>query len=206
MFEKKIQAVIDALEYCEPTDDEICDALENNPALSDLGLSIASGETRYAVMSPKWDFVLKIPRYEYASRDYCEIERQHYESAKTFGVERICLPIEFFYETDSGICIYKQPCYTVSTSDAGWKYGKYLDKRHTPNPHSKIVQKVKRDCYGGYRIDERWIGRVIQLYGKKFMRSVELWIQANQINDLHNSNTGWLNNKPIIIDYAGYHD
>ena len=55
-----------------------------------------------------------------------------------------------------------------------------------------------------YDTHEYWIARVTQLYGKKFMRSLENWIAEYEINDLHKGNIGMLNGVPVLLDYAGY--
>ena len=166
------------------------------------------GETRHVIWADGWDFVLKIPRYGYTSCDYCEIEMEHYESAKVFGVEQICLPIELVYTTDTGIKIYKQPRYTFDTR-AGRENGhkEYLIRRNIPvRTPNRMLNKIKSATYDGHRIDDYWMARVLQLYGKKFCRSFEKWVSANYINDLHAHNTGWLDKKPILLDYAGYHE
>lgn len=200
-----IDELISVLENCEAYDGEISDCLDEFADNHSRHIIISSGETRYAVIFKHENFVLKIPRYGYCKEDYCQAEIRAYESAKKFHVERILLPIELYYTTSTGIAIYKQPKYSFSTSDGTYNrgYDTYLNHRNTPY-HKPIVRKITHECYDGRRINERWMARVLQLYGKKFCRSFEAWTNENSVNDLHNSNTGWLNNKPIILDYAGF--
>jgi len=200
-----IDELISALENCEATDDEISDCLDGFADSHRRDIIITSGETRYAVIFKYNNFVLKIPRYEYCKEDYCQAEIRAYESAKKFRVERILLPIELYYTTTTGISIYKQPKYSFSTSDGEYNlgYDGYLNHRNIPT-RCPIVRKITDECRDGDRISRRWMARVLQLYGKKFCRSFEAWTMENNVNDLHNSNTGWLDNKPIILDYAGY--
>lgn len=200
-----IDELISVLENCEATDDEINDCLDEFANNHRRDVAIASGETRYAVIFKRDNFVLKIPRYDYCKEDYCQAEIRAYESAKKFRVERILLPIELYHTTTIGIAIYKQPKYSFSTSDGEYNrcYNTYLNNRNTPY-HKPIIHKVTNECYDGCRISRHWMARVLQLYGKKFCRSFEAWTMENNINDLHNNNTGWLDNKPIILDYAGY--
>ena len=202
-----IDELISVLEDCDANDDEISDCLYGFADSHSHDITIASGETRYAVVFKRNNFVLKIPRYEYENckEDYCQAEIRAYESAKKFHVERILLPIELYHTTTTGIAIYKQPKYSFSTSDGDYNlgYDSYLNRRNTPI-NCSVVKKITRECCDGNRISRRWMARVLQLYGKKFCRSFEEWTMENNVNDLHNSNTGWLNNKPIILDYAGY--
>lgn len=200
-----IDELISILENCEAYDGEISDCLDEFADNHSRHIIISSGETRYAVIFKHENFVLKIPRYGYCKEDYCQAEIRAYESAKEFRVERILLPIELYHTTTTGIAIYKQPKYSFSTSDGDYNlgYDGYLNRRNVPT-NCAIVRKITRECYDGNRISRRWMARVLQLYGKKFCRSFEAWTLENNVNDLHNSNTGWLDNKPIILDYAGY--
>ena len=200
-----VDELISALEDCDAIDNEIGDCLDAFADSHSRYIVISSGETRYAVIFKHDNFVLKIPRYGNCAEDYCQAEIRAYESAKKFRVERVLLPIELYHTTTTGIAIYKQPKYSFSTSDGDYNrnYDSYLNRRNIPQ-HRPIVRKITNECCDGGRISRRWMARVLQLYGKKFCRSFEAWTNENQINDLHNSNTGWLNNKPIILDYAGY--
>ena len=200
-----IDELISVLENCCADDEEISHCLDDFADNHCRHIVISSGETRYAVIFKRDNFVLKIPRYGYCKEDYCQAEIRAYESAKKFRVERILLPIELYHTTSTGIAIYKQPKYSFSTSDGEYNYGydTYLSRRNTPR-HKPIVNKVTSECCDGGRISRHWMARVLQLYGKKFCRSFEAWTMENHVNDLHNRNTGWLNNKPIILDYAGY--
>lgn len=190
----------------EPDDNEISNAIDEMPEY----FQWACGETRYAIWHSSWDFVIKIPRYGYASEDYCQIEVDNYECAKKWRVEKICLPIEVYKSNIFGLTLYKQARYTNSTGESYQRrigYKKYLEKRNI----NKIVDtglpsRISDCCYGHRGIDSYWTARVLQLYGKKFCRSFEAWTMECRINDLHNQNTGWLNNKPILLDYAGYHE
>jgi hypothetical protein len=202
-----VDELISVLENCEANDNEISDCLYDFADNHSHDIVIGSGETRYAVVFKHDNFVLKIPRYNYrnCSEDYCQAEIRAYESAKKFHVERILLPIELYYTTTTGIAIYKQSKYSFSTCEGEYSlgYNVYLSRRNVPIC-KPIIHKIINECRDGSRISSRWMARVLQLYGKKFCRSFEEWTMENGINDLHNSNTGWLNNKPIILDYAGY--
>ena len=200
-----IDELISTLENCDADSYEIGDCLDEFADNHRRDVAISSGETRYAVVFKHDNFVLKIPRYGYCKEDYCQAEIRAYESAKAYRVERILLPIELYHTTSTGIAVYKQPKYSFSTSDGDYNcnYDVYLNRRNIP-AHRPIVRKITDECRDGDRISRRWMARVLQLYGKKFCRSFEAWTMENNVNDLHNSNTGWLDNKPIILDYAGY--
>lgn len=197
-----MERVFNLLKNINTNDRDIQDALDTLPA----AFQYAYGESRFAVWHKDWDFVLKIPRYGYATIDFCQREVDNYREAFAYGVERICLPIEHVYTTPSGIRIYKQKRYDFCTSDgldSKINYRHYLRKRNVPRDE-KITAVVIGGCHQGYRINAYWIARMVQLYGKKFAKSFEQWTRDCRINDLHDFNTGWLDNKPILLDYAGF--
>ena len=49
-----------------------------------------------------------------------------------------------------------------------------------------------------------WFLFVYATYGKEFCKRFINWANDNKVNDLHDCNVGFLHNKPIILDYAGY--
>lgn len=199
----KIETIYQLFDNVEKNDWSIRDTLQDFCLKNELQYNY--GETRCVIWDKSWDFVLKIPRYSYASYDYCALEVEHYKSAIEYGVARICLPIEPIYTSNTGIVIYKQTRYSFDCREASYnKYNDYLKRKNIPNNPYGIRQKVQNTCYDGSRINNEWLARVIQLYGKKFVQSMVKWIAVNSINDLHGRNTGYLNNKPIILDYAGY--
>ena len=104
-----IDELISVLENCCADDEEISHCLDDFADNHCRHIVISSGETRYAVIFKRDNFVLKIPRYGYCKEDYCQAEIRAYESAKKFRVERILLPIELYHTTSTGIAIYKQP-------------------------------------------------------------------------------------------------
>ena len=53
--------------------------------------------------------------------------------------------------------------------------------------------------------DDLWTARAYQIYGKKFMKKFAELTNTYGINDLHQGNTGYLNNRPVLLDFAGYH-
>lgn len=174
--------------------------------LSDICEVNRNGETKTVFLHKEWDFVIKVPNYySYARHNYCQLEADNYKKACAYRVERVLLETALLCTLKNGIQLYVQPRYTIDNND-------YMDSpihRHRLqkkcNTYRKpIVSKVAGEMYDGFRLNNLWLSRVIQLYGKRFMRSLEKWTQENRIGDLHDCNVGWVNNKPIILDYSGY--
>lgn len=165
-----------------------------------------NGETKTVFLHEDWDFVIKVPNYyHYANHNYCQLEADNYKKACAYRVERVLLETALLCTLKNGIQLYVQPRYTIDNND-------YIDDavnrcrlQKKCNAHRKpIVSKVADGMYDGFRLNNLWLARTIQLYGKKFMRSLEKWTMENRIGDLHDCNVGWMNNKPIILDYSGY--
>lgn len=169
---------------------------------TELNCRTSSGATRRVFIFPKLGVVIKFP---YDSHNYCEQEVEYYESAKTYGVERLLLPIEKVGVTKGGIPLYIQPIYKYTIEEMGWDDKDRVRKRTRKTRNHKITRKIARGCY--YSPDSEWVTRATQLYGKKFMLSFEKWTKAHRVNDLHDQNVGYIGNfRPVLIDYAGYNN
>lgn len=169
----------------------------------DLDVRNACGASRLCAIFPDEGVVLKVPRMNDCTRDYCALEVKNYENAKVYRVENILLPTEFVCETAFGCKIYKQPMYSKAFCNVSGKDYEVLMKTLHGLESKKIVTEIHCSVYD-CRLAKVWTARVLQLYGKRFMRSFEKWTQFCEVNDLHDGNVGFLNGKPIILDYAGY--
>lgn len=165
------------------------------------GYEMHTGATRICVYHKDWDFVLKFDE-EYQTTAYCSLECYHYEMAKAYRVERVLLPIERVATFDNGLKVYRQAKFTTGWHDLSNKDNKALRSAYEQTKHSKTFKKIYKGMH--HDTHEFWVARVTQLYGKKFMRSLENWISEYQVNDLHTGNIGLLNSVPVLLDYAGY--
>lgn len=165
------------------------------------GYEMHTGATRICVYHKDWDFVLKFDE-AYHTTAYCSLECYHYEMAKAYRVEKVLLPIERVATFDNGLKIYRQAKFTAGWNDLSRKDNKALRSAYEQVRRSKAFKKIHDGMH--YDTHEYWIARVTQLYGKKFMRSLENWISQYQVNDLHMGNIGLLNGVPVLLDYAGY--
>lgn len=167
------------------------------------------GATKVVFLHNNWDFVIKVPKYyHYRKNNYCQLEVEHYQSAVQFRVEKVLLETKVLTTLPNDITLYVQPCFQIDHSSFSRDNRKRatLIKRLNNNDYTTPTrEKALQGMYDSYRIDSLWFCRLVQLYGKKFARSLEKWSQINEVGDLHSSNVGWYNNKPIILDYAGYY-
>lgn len=86
------------------------------------------------------------------------------------------------------------------------KDSKYLYKTKTVSPI--IIDKIDT-CFQSIRrgrsIDTTWASMAIVIYGKRKCKALCKFVIENGINDLHLSNIGYLKDKPVILDFSGYH-
>ena len=169
------------------------------------GLELASGETRYCIISKDWDFVLKISRFDNVRDDYNAIEFANYENACKLGIEKIFLKMWKFGTLDCGLDIYAQVRYSFAHSGIDNNKERKMRKQVRKICFCKIYRKSHENAYDGYRISNEWYARAYQIYGKQFMRKFERFTKQHRIGDLHDSNVGYLGKMPIILDFAGYH-
>lgn len=165
-----------------------------------------NGETKTVFLYKDWDFVIKVPNYySYPHHNYCAIEAENYAKAAAYNIQRVLLETALLLVLPNGIKLYVQPRYTTDQCDLHRDMAKRKHLHRTLNNlDSNRTREIAKSMYDGYRISLEWMARVIQLYGKKFARSLEKWTQDNRIGDLHSRNVGWIKNRPIILDYSGY--
>lgn len=168
--------------------------------IGDKGLQFHTGATRGCFTCSDWNYVIKFDLYKKGT--YCQTELRNYERAKFYRVEQVLLPIERHTILDNGIEIYFQTPYTSCYKNCPKDVARELEKaKRAMNP--RLFNHIQASM--NYDIADRWVARVVQLYGKKFLKSFQEWRKECEVNDLHRGNIGFLGNRPIILDYAGYH-
>lgn len=204
-----LDKLFDELVWCEQNDD-FFDYYTAGEFAENNNLEFYCGASKFVFTKPEWNYVIKMPRTEVLEykdfMDYIDLEVKNYEIAKSMGIEKILMPntcigwVNFHGET---VKIYQQPKYTRSWWLFDDGLADVLKKRMHYNWNE--IHKIKRsffDC--GIRLDDAWVGRIVQLYGISFLRKVAEWTNECEIDDLHPNNYGVLGRRPVIIDYAGY--
>lgn len=168
-------------------------------------LHASCGATRFVCWDDDWGTVLKINLSAEYDNDYCAFEASNYEEARAMGIEAILLPTTKIAEIGNGDFIYSQPRYTCDFAALPRDERNRLDKVTKKVIAGRVYGRSMSHCYDKHRIHYIWYARAYQMYGKKFMRQFEDWTNRFKIGDLHNHNVGFLNGKPILLDYAGFY-
>ena len=81
-----------------------------------------------------------------------------------------------------------------------------ISKTATDKIVVKIEQEFQKAGNGYHRsLDHNWAKMAIVLYGKRACKALCEFVIDNSINDLHGSNIGYKDGRPIILDFSGYH-
>lgn len=131
-------------------------------------------------------------------------EAMIYEAAKKQGLERILLFTTLFYVNQAGIKFYIQEKIDKSSCELDRDAMKRLKEKANKKNNKSKVREISHKMKSPPR-DDLWTARAYQIYGKKFMKKFAELTRTYGINDLHRGNTGYLNNRPVLLDFAGYH-
>lgn len=224
---KMLQQVNIPSQFSEDTLNDYVDALKE--INSGLEWSWDGGISKFVLLFANYDKVIKIPylgKYDYDAYedaiaqdvgadhtleeffyeftgpenydniergwDYCELETMFYEIAETKGLAQ--------YFAKEELC--------------GWIKGHpiYLQTRVTPLESvcsrtigereaatEKRCQELHIHC-----LDTQWVSDFFDEYGEEEYLRLCAFLTEYDITDLHIGNLGYLNNKPILLDYSSY--
>ena len=158
-----------------------------------------SGASKYCIIPKNCPFVFK---WDKIGENECEREYQNYIASLEYGLTMLFPKTEVFY-TIGRWTIYIQEKVDFSAGSVPRKqFDKYI--KMTCNVKLDLVCKVNNHCFGPTNIDSLWLKMLILLYGKKITKKFEKFTNDFKINDLHMDNIGYINNRPVVLDFSGY--
>ena len=182
--------------------------------LADKGYSepeyrIREGATKLCIVPKNADFVIKwsITYYE-DSDDWDEAleEVSIYNKAVEAGLGMFFPKTEVFCVVNGITFVIQEKIDFSTLNTPNSKESKYKYQTRTVSPI--IIAKMDNCFYQmkrGRELNPLWASMAIVLYGKRKCKALCKFIIENSINDLHYSNIGYLKDKPIILDFSGYH-
>lgn len=170
---------------------------------------VCDGASKICIVPKNADFVIKWSTSCLSGEeDYDEAydEVLIYEKAVREGLEMFFPKTEILC-TIGGINFVVQEKIDFSALNTPRnKENKYIYKTRTVSP--AIIDKIDT-CFQSIRrgrsIDTTWASMAIVIYGKRKCKTLCKFVIENGINDLHLSNIGYLKDKPVILDFSGYH-
>lgn len=168
---------------------ELVDYEENYQCTN--GVWLCSGATRCAIIDDSCDWIVKFD-LDGNHEDYCEREARIYREAKNYDVQDMLVPcIDLgFWHGRWHLYAYKR------VEDRFCGIGVFSDEE------SKIANKYSSSPLGE-KSKSVTIG-LLRDWGSEMMERLNELCINWRINDLHSGNVGYLDNKLVIIDYAGY--
>ena len=144
------------------------------------------------------------------STDYCARELYLYHKAKQAKVSEVLIK-NTYIGTINDEPVYIQPRVTTF-------HGYYADvfddndidesAVHTKDEINSMIKSCEKSRYTYYscnRLFNMWLVDVRNYYGEKRFVNILNFIE-DYLDDLHTENIGYLGDKPIILDYAGFYD
>lgn len=201
--------------------EELCEDTVEEQILENLDYEIyedweySLGATKITIFPKESEIVVKIPlthdSFNYSARgikpfigagepdgwNYCEAENILYERAIEADIEYAFLETKMI-----GIARDNHPIYIQ-------KKAEMLCERKTSHPKEyEKTQGMRMYCKENSCrcFDDFWLLDFVEAYGKDTLQSLYTFLDANAITDLHEGNLGYIDNLPVIIDYAGYHE
>lgn len=148
------------------------------------------------------DFLIKEDYYdfiagEYEDRpwDYCAIEVQRYHKAAALGLANCFAKIDFIGCINDYPIYVQEKCSTFSSCRTKHSYSK--------EERIKTLKCCKEDH--PFWIDDNWLTDFRFYYGEEMLINFSYWIhKLKWDDDLRSENIGYIKNKPVLIDYAGF--
>ena len=131
--------------------------------------------------------------------DYCKAEVLLYEKAKEAHLEK------HFVKTTLIGYVNNHPIYLQQKATI------FNDLEMSENYHYKSEEQLNRSKTLCSTNDVRcfnatWIADFIEYYDEETFLTLAYHLENNYIDDLHRSNLGYINGRPVIVDYAGYNE
>lgn len=172
---------------------------------NDNNIIFQYGATRFCFLKEGLSYVIKMMNFLQTDYDYSADECDLYNKAKEFGVENLLLPIEmvgkFYHDKVGTILLYKQN-----------KVDNLLcDCNHAEN--DKIIKECDAQEMFYILSHDKWsdlrkncVAWMLKKYPFEVVKRFIQWKNACDVYDLHCANIGFVEDKPVVIDYAPYDD
>lgn len=131
-----------------------------------------------------------------AEWDYCKVESERFILAREEDIDA------YFAKTErigfiSGHPIYIQERAEVFSEMKNWS--SYPEEKR-----SSTREKCSKENF--WCFNECWLTDLLEYCGEKTFDKFMSFIKVNHFDDLHSSNIGYINKRPVLIDYSGFAD
>ena len=189
------------IEIIKTEKENMCSYWALDKIASKYNLIFSSGATKYCLIDEKGSSIIKWNKDSSYTSDI-DKECENYQKALEKGIGFLFPKTEILYEEKEFRVIIQEK---VDTTYADMEREALKKLRHQCRTVStSFVYKVQENIYKD-RTPDDWIKALVCIYGKKITRKFEEFTHEQKINDLHGNNVGFLNGKPVVLDFSGYH-
>lgn len=171
-------------------------------------VTIHGGASKVCLNFIHENFVIKWTGETRGDYDEAMEEVEIYKKAVNAGLA-VFFPATELFATINGVHFVKQEKVDFCVEETPYhKEKKYAYQSRTAS--DRIVKKMQlsfnRACGHRYSrsLNTTWAKMALVVFGKKLVKSLCEFIIENGINDLHESNIGYKDNLPVILDFSGY--
>ena len=200
-------------------EDCYCDWEESGDMSDKYDVWFATGATRFVMGTDDCGYVVKF-QLPWDKTDYGAIEVAVYNDAVVSGLKEQftwCAKLMDYAYADFTFPVYvyeRAECNHFEVSDGSYEfhYKSYCKKKGL-NPEDKESRKSWSNCccYGNdchYASSQGLIYYAFSLWGmdEDMRNEFVALLYRHKVNDLHSGNWGYIDNKLVLTDFAGYDD
>lgn len=159
---------------------------------------IVSGASRVVIFFDDIDYVVKIPFSGAGNCSLCKKEVEFFLLASDCNIEKM------FAE-----CDYLDSYNVLDIDNQYYQIEMYIMKKAQVDEFK--VERISEEQKTSFSYDGDWnesdrnvIKNFEHFYGIELTEELIEWLIYNGINDIHESNMGFIGGMPVLIDYAGY--
>jgi hypothetical protein len=131
----------------------------------------------------------------HADWDYCGLEVCTYKQAVAENLGKYFAEEGFLGVIDNRPVYWQAHCLPFNEIDMDYNSEEYIQKKAVADEFfNETSIYIGNNC---------WMADFIRAYGKNELIRLNSFIQEYHISDIRNSNIGYLNDMPVLIDYSG---
>lgn len=165
----------------------------------------ASGATKQVIIFKEFDWVIK---YCSGNESDAMDEVHIYKQAVEAGLEYLFPKTLFLCELNGIKYIIQEKISFSAGNVPRMKYPKYqrITQTVARDVSEKMQHEFNRANHGHFtrKLDKMWTEMICSLYGRKVCVNLCEFVRQYKINDLHRNNIGYINDRPVILDFSGY--
>lgn len=131
------------------------------------------------------------------SWDYCSAEVEIYEKAEELGIEQLFAKTEIYD--------FIQGYYPIYIQEKAVMFFRSSRTLHSEEKLKETSSKASA-IYDYCSIDNEWLTDVLDYYGEEKFITFLQFLKKQNINDLHSGNIGYIDGRPVVVDYSGYYE